>query len=230
MIPRALACALLVIACETATPDSTSSTSLSVKPEPAKLEPAQSQPAATPGKPAAPVHGNAESAGPAQPLDKLPNGRVGIGPFAAQVPADWTELPRSTNMRTAYFHLPAAAGSKAELIVYHFGKRGAGSVQDNVDRWLSQFQQADGKPSRDVAKIEKAVLGGREVNLVSVAGRYVAPATPGGPAIDVPGQSLVAAIVESPEGPYYFRLVGASAAVEAQTAPFRAMLESMTLR
>ncbi len=226
MVHRPLAISLLAIACKTATPEPspTSSASLAATPQPAAAH-------ETAALPATPVHGVAESAAAAQPLDKLPNGRVGIGPFAVQVPADWTELPRSSNMRSAHYELPAPEGAKAELIVYHFGERGAGSVQDNIDRWLSQFQQPDGKSSRDAAKIEKTRLGGRDVNLVSVSGRYVAPATPGGgEPSDEPGQSLVAAIVESPSGPYYFRLIGASAAVASQTAPFRGMLESMSLR
>jgi hypothetical protein len=145
------------------------------------------------------------------------------------VPADWTEKPSTSSMRAAQFQLPAPAGGDAEVIVYYFGETGAGSVQANVDRWVSQFKQPDDKPSSEVAKVEKAQFAGQEASIVSVSGRYVAPATPGGQPMDKPDQALVAAIVPSPKGPYYFRLIGSKAAVAKQEKPFRDALASLKL-
>ena len=162
-------------------------------------------------------------------LDKLAAGRVALGPFSLQVPADWTEKPSVSNMRAAQFELPGAPG-EVEVLVYYFGQNGAGSVQANIDRWVSQFTQPDGKPSSEVAKIEPATLAGQEATLVSVSGRYVARAMPGGESVDKPDQSLLAAIVPSPRGPYYFRLIGAQAAVAAQAEKFRGMLASLRLQ
>jgi len=161
-------------------------------------------------------------------LDKLSGGRVALGPFSLQVPADWTEKPSVSNMRAAQFELPGAPG-EVEVLVYYFGQNGAGSVQDNVDRWVSQFTQTDGKPSSEVAKVEQATLAGQEATLVSVSGRYVARAMPGGQSVDKPDQSLIAAIVPSPRGPYYFRLIGAQAAVAAHAEKFRGMLGSLRI-
>lgn len=162
-------------------------------------------------------------------LEKLADGRVALGPFTAVVPADWTEKPSTSSMRAAQFQLPAPGGGEAEVIVYYFGASGAGNVQANIDRWLSQFKQPDGKPSSEVAKIEKAEVAGQEATFVSVSGRYVAPAMPGGEPSDKPDQALLAAIVQSPRGPYYFRLIGSRAAVEANTPRFREMLTSLEL-
>jgi hypothetical protein len=191
--------------------------------------PHESAPAATPHATSA-----SEALTPAPvaagPLEKLADGRVALGPFALQVPAGWTERPHTSPMRVAEFQLPAAGGGEAELIVYYFGAGGAGSVQDNVDRWLSQFKQPDGKASGDVAKVEKAQFAGQEASLVSVSGHYVAAAMPGGEPVDKPDQALLAAVVGSPQGPYYFRLIGAQAVVAANTAPFREALSSLKLR
>lgn len=189
--------------------------------------PHESAPAATPHATSA---NGALTPAPAGPLEKLADGRVALGPFAMQVPAGWIERPRASNMRVAEFQLPATAGGEAELIVYYFGAGGAGNVQDNVDRWLSQFKQPDGKASGDVAKIEKVQFAGQEASLVSVSGHYVAAAMPGGEPVDKPDQSLLAAIVGSPQGPYYFRLIGAQAVVSANTAPFREALGTLKLR
>ena len=188
-------------------------------------------PHAAPGAVAPAAHGSNPMAAQTapRPLEKLAEGRVALGPFSMVVPAGWAENPSTSSMRAAQFTLPAPAGGDAEVIVYHFGETGAGSVPANIDRWVSQFQQAGGKPSSEAAKIEKAQYAGQEASVVSVSGRYVAPATPGGQPQDKPDQSLVAAIVPSPKGPYYFRLIGSNAAVAAQEGAFRRALESLKL-
>lgn len=175
------------------------------------------------------THGITPSETPPRSLAALPDGRSALGPFAVRVPEAWKPLPSRSSMRAAQFELPAAAG-KAEVIVYYFGAAGAGSVQDNVDRWLSQFQQPDGRSSREVASVEDVRFAGQQASLISVSGRHVAAAMPGGEPIDKPDQALVAAIVNSPEGPYYFRLIGDRAAVAAETPSFRQMLDSLEVR
>jgi hypothetical protein len=164
-------------------------------------------------------------------LEKLPDGGLAMGPFSLTAPADWTIKPVTSNMRAADFQLPAKPGAEAELVVYYFGTGGAGSVDDNLDRWFGQFQQPDGKKSRDVAKIEKTTFAGQDATFVSVTGRFVAPAMPGATEnVDKADQSLLAAIVSSPSGPYYFKLVGAKSTVDANAAAFRRMLGSLKLR
>ena len=177
-----------------------------------------------------PKHGEPPQAVAARSLVKLADGRAVLGPFAMRVPASWKERPSESNMRVAEFQLPGPAGAQAEVIVYYFGEGGAGSVDANVDRWVSQFQQPDGKPSRDVTKIEKASFAGQEATLVSLAGRYVTAPPGGGEAIDKPDQALLAAIVPSPRGPYYFRLIGDQVAVAEQAPGFREALASLALQ
>src|SRR5215470_13772258 len=163
-------------------------------------------------------------------LDKLADGRLQLGPFSVVPPSDWAAKPVTSNMRAADFVLPGKAG-EAELIVYYFGSGGAGSIDDNVNRWVDQFQQPDGKSSRDVAKIEKTKFGGQDATYVSLAGRYVTQGMPGGGGpVDKPDQALLAAIVGSPSGPYYFKLVGPKQTVDDNTKAFRAMLDSLKLQ
>jgi hypothetical protein len=54
---------------------------------------------------------------------------------------------------------------------------------------------------------------------------------PGGPPpVDMEDAMLLAAIVNSPSGPYYFKGTGAKKTVEANAARFKAMLASMKLK
>src|SRR5580693_6108109 len=74
------------------------------------------------------------SAQPTAPrsLDKLPDGRYVLGSWAFKLPDGWAVKPVTSEMRAADITIAA----DAEIIVYYFGESGAGSVQDNVDRWL----------------------------------------------------------------------------------------------
>ena len=78
----------------------------------------------------------------------------------------------------------------AELVVFAF-PGGAGTVEQNVKRWRSQFRDADGNPPR----IESKRVKGKnvEVTRVETAGRYVAPETPGSSKVlDKPNFRLLA--------------------------------------
>jgi hypothetical protein len=161
----------------------------------------------------------------------LPDGADGtkqLGTFAIAPPKDWKERPTKSSMRAAEWALPGKGGEDAELVVYYFGQGGAGGVDANLERWLGQFQQADGKPSKEVAKIDKTTIDGRPATLVSVEGRYVAAVMPGqSETLDKPAWSMLAAIVEGSDGPYYFKLVGPKSTVDGHAAGFKKMISGM---
>jgi len=186
--------------------------------------------AATP-QPAAGAHAFAAAQTPPRTLEALPDGRLVMGPFSLVLPAGWTTVPVTSNMRAANFQLPGKPGEQPQLLVTYFGPKGAGSIDDNVGRWIGQFTQPDGKPSRDVAKIEKPQFAGQDAVVVTLSGHYAAPSMGGGgSAIDKQDQALLAAIVASPAGPYYFKVVADKPTIAANTAAFRALLASLTLR
>lgn len=164
-------------------------------------------------------------------LDKLADGRSVLGPFTFVAPKEWVEKPITSSMRAAQYTWSEKSGEQAELVVYYFGEGGAGGVEANLERWLGQITQANGKPSKDIAKIEKTKIAGQEATVVSVGGRLTTQQMPGGPApVDMADAMLLAAIVNSPTGPYYFKATGSKKTVDANNARFRAMLASMKLK
>lgn len=163
-------------------------------------------------------------------LPRRPDGRLTLGPFALAVPKAWTEKPITSSMRAAHFALPAAKPNHdAELIVYYFGPDGAGSDEDNIARWLEQITQPDGKATKDVAKVEKLKVAGQDASYISVTGKYTPMAMGGGPNAPVDDAMMLAAIVKSPSGPYYFKLTGAKSTVQAQSQAFRTLVTSLKL-
>src|SRR5262245_48114171 len=72
------------------------------------------------------------------------------------VPQGWVTKAPTSSMRVAEFTLPKVAGDPedAALAIFYFGGQG-GSIQANLDRWISQMTQPDGKPLKDLAKTTK---------------------------------------------------------------------------
>ena len=114
-------------------------------------------------------------------------------------------------MRQAQFLIPRTEGDGAdgELVVFYFGPGQGGSVDANIDRWVGQFGQPDGSSSKDKAKTTRSEASGMAVTLVDLTGTYQAPIMPGAPEHhNGPGYRLLAAVVETPQGPWFFKLVG----------------------
>jgi hypothetical protein len=150
-------------------------------------------------------------------LEALTDGRLGIGPFSFTPLKGWTPKPVTSTTHAADF-ASSADRNDAELIIYYFGERAAGAVDDSVDHWLDQIELADWKSSGFEATSGPVKFAGQDAAFMSMHRNAK------------PDQVLLAAIIESPSGPYYFKLVGAKATVDAQTDAFRAMLASLALR
>ena len=102
------------------------------------------------------------------------------------------------------------------------GKGQGGGVDENLNRWVSQFE--GGAPPK---KSEKTV-GGWKVHLVDVSGTYLAP---GGPMMQSqgkkPGYRLLGAIVEAPNGMVFFKCTGPAATISKAQADFDRMIGSL---
>lgn len=144
-------------------------------------------------------------------------------------PAGWKKSPPSSSMRVAELTLPRAQGDNedAELVIYYFGGSG-GSVEANMQRWIGQMQQPDGKPSAAAASRETRTVNGLKLTLVDVSGTYTAEMSPGSSAHnDKPHFRLRAGVVETPNGPYFLKLTGPEKTVARWDAAFREFVSSM---
>ncbi len=153
-------------------------------------------------------------------------GLLDIGAIALKPPEGWRVEPPSSSMRKAQMRAEGEAGP-AELVVFYFGPQGAGSSQDNIERWVSQFTTADGKQVTDV-DLKEVEINEHRVTRVEVAGRY-ANNMPmqGQQQAPVADQRLIAAIVSTVSGPYYMKFLGPNATVTAEREAFDAMLNSI---
>ena len=133
------------------------------------------------------------------------------GDLRFKAPDGWVTEKPSSAMRVAQYKLPKAEGDNedASLVLYYFGASQGGSAQANIDRWISQIQQTDGSASKDRAKTETITVNGLKVTTVDVAGTYTAEMSPGsGTSHNDANYRLRAAVIETPKGNYFLKLVG----------------------
>jgi hypothetical protein len=146
------------------------------------------------------------------------------------VPAGWKALPLSSSMRVADFNLAKVPGDSedATTTLYFFGARQGGSVQANMDRWMGQLAQPDGRASKDVAKTSTLTSHGLKVSIVDVSGTYVAETAPGsGQNFNKPGFRQIAAVVETPGGNYYVKCTGPAKTVAKWEQSYMSLIRSL---
>lgn len=144
-------------------------------------------------------------------------------------PPGWVRLDQSSPMRLATYRVPHAAGDKddAELAVFHFGGGQGGDVEANLSRWEHQF--GDVKPGAS-RRTDRTVNGLKAHVLEIESGTYTAMAM-------APGQSpsakseygMLATVVETPLGSYFFKMTGPVKTVKAQKDAFMTMLDGVKI-
>ena len=142
---------------------------------------------------------------------------------AWQTPARWVEEP-ATGMRLATYVIPApaAGGEAARCAVYYFGPGQGGGTEDNIERWIGEFENAGAPVRRDWE------VRGLKVSRVEVAGTYMAHADPAqGSSGPSPDWTLIGAIVEGPNGALFFKLTGPSRSAAPAAKEFDGLLASL---
>lgn len=150
-------------------------------------------------------------------------GKFSILGYTAPVPKEWQSQTPASTMRAAQFVVPAAKGAaEGEMVVFYFGKGQGGTVAANTERWTSQFSTPDGKPVKP--KLDSFAVSGMPVTTVELNGNYSRGVGMGQQGQGRPDQTLLVAIIETPEGNVTFQLYGDRKTVAAHRKAFEAML------
>lgn len=190
---------------------------------PAKKAPVKKPPVKAPVKAPAPAPAKL-----ADPQD------LNLGGVTGLLPGAWTSQPPIGQFRLAQYGLPKSAGDTANslLIIFHFGKGGGGTVEDNVQRWLGMMAQPEGTDVRTVAKRATRERTGLRITTLELPGTYQEKPFPFSQEVTQrPNYRMLAAIVETTnegaDGPYYLRIVGPTKSVEAAKPGWDALIESL---
>jgi hypothetical protein len=153
---------------------------------------------------------------------------VDLGGLKSTAPASWKEVPVSNSMRVKQFTVPGKDGD-AELVVFFFGEGQGGSTQANLDRWKTQFTPPSGESAESASKTSTVKLAsGGKATVLDVHGTYMFKASPmaPGPAEPRPNHRMLAAVLETPKGNYYLKLVGPAKTIEQSKKDFDGWLKA----
>ena len=158
-----------------------------------------------------------------------PQNRAAI---AYRVPDGWVKETPMSRMRYAQFKLPThlPEHADAELAVYYFGG-GGGSARANVERWISQMKQPDSSAAHRRAEVQESDIRGMKATVLKLSGIYRRPIPPRMQEIEEkPGYRMVAAVLETAAGPFFFKLIGPEPTVKQWENSFQTFLESIELQ
>lgn len=129
-------------------------------------------------------------------------------------PPSWTREEPTNRLRRAQFRVPdkEKQEKEAEMIVSYLGGRRR-PIDEDVELWSGQMGGAEGK----VEKLE----GKCKSTLVDFSGSYASDTGSGA----IPNARLLIAVVEAPDGPWYFKLVGPVETVSDWRDEFVALLK-----
>ena len=150
------------------------------------------------------------------------------GAIKMTVPASWKTVEPRSRIIEHEFQAPKEGDTVSRITIMAAG----GSIDANVERWLGQFTQPDGKATKDVAKVEKKKVGDYEVTLVDITGT-MSESMGGGPfapgkTVKREGYRMLGAIIDTKDkGLQFIKLTGAAELVEQQKKDFADFIESV---
>lgn len=143
--------------------------------------------------------------------------------YKTTVPAGWTSRAPSSSMRLAEY-----ATDGADVVVYFFGKGQGGNVEANLERWKAQFSTSDGSPVPEL--VTRDSTGAFPITFAEYRGTYARGVGAGDPAQVKPGQMLLAAVAETPEGTLFIQMFGPVAGVSAHGDELRKFVRTLAAR
>ena len=141
-------------------------------------------------------------------------------------PADFVATKPGNNIIAYEFAAPKVEGDERDgrLTVM----TASGSVDANVDRWIAQFAQPDGKPTKERTEIKKLAIGGQEVHLVDISGTFSDRPGPFAPGVNREGYRMLGAIIDTADhGQHFLKFYGPAKTVAAHEKAFDALVKSL---
>lgn len=147
-------------------------------------------------------------------------------------PDDWSQVESDSAMRVAEFEIIEAQYEEydaAEMVIFHFGPEGAGTVDANIERWARMIVGEHGRPLLPSIETFPSERAGIYITLTASTGTYLS-GMPNEEPEPRRNWTLLGAVVQGgPLGPVYLRLVGPEPVVTANYWPFKDMLRTVRI-
>ncbi len=143
-----------------------------------------------------------------------------VAEYTFAVPAGWERVTPESSMRLAQLRVPDVTGDCTVVFI-----KAGGDAKSNIDRWAAQVVDAEGKPTTPT--IKSRTLAGVEVTTVELAGTYL-DGMPGQPRTPREGWMFRGAILPGTPMSTFVRMTGPADAMNAHTAGWEALIDSVT--
>ncbi|GAB1373062.1 hypothetical protein MASR1M45_31260 [Candidatus Kapaibacterium sp.] len=149
---------------------------------------------------------------PSNPVLELSN-------ISLTAPDSWEREKPTSSMRIVQYKLKSDPASK--IVGFFFGQQDL--IRENIDRWKAEFEEL--KDSKE----EKLVND--KITMVTLEGVYnVKPFPMAQEFTPTPDYMVLAAIVPSSEGPYYFKVYAPSKILKNEIGNFKKFLNSYKVK
>jgi hypothetical protein len=152
------------------------------------------------------------------------------GQLILKTPATWKKIQPKSNILQYEFTAPADAKPEEPTARITISQAG-GSIDANVERWYGQFEQPDGKTTKEKSKTEKFDAAGQTVHWVDIPGTF--KETMGGPfaggktVLREDYRLLGAIIVTKDQRQIFIKVTGPNALVEKLSADFKKSVQAL---
>ena len=155
---------------------------------------------------------------------KLKPDYIQIGRLQAKVPKDWEKEQPSSSMRMAQFRFPGNDGDGELVIFSGIG----GSIDANLNRWYGQFKSETENSVSESALRSNSQIKDMDVTFSYISGTYLKSSMGmGGAKEEMPNYALLAAIVATSDGLYYFKGTGPKSTMDSHKVKFETFIRSI---
>ena len=159
-----------------------------------------------------------------EPMVNLKPDYIKIGQLQAKVPKDWKQEQPSSSMRIAQFRFPGNDGDGELVIFSGIG----GSIDANLNRWYGQFKSETENSVSESALRSNSQIKDMDVTFSYISGTYLKSSMGmGGAKEEMPNYALLAAIVATSDGLYYFKGTGPKSTMDSHKVKFETFIRSI---
>lgn len=158
------------------------------------------------------------------------------GKIALVAPAEWVKLQPKNKIVQYEFSAPKVEEKDKDKAARITFTASGGTIEQNIDRWYGQFEQADKSSTKDKAKIEKFEVDGQTVHLIDIPGTFkdtmgAGPFAPSAPPTLRENYRMLGAIIETKGmGNHYVKITGPVETVDKLAEGFKKMLKELKVK
>jgi hypothetical protein len=146
--------------------------------------------------------------------------------FKLTAPEKWVKKEPKSKIVEFEYAAPATKGDNEDgrMTVMRAG----GGVDANIERWVGQFTQPDGKSTADRTKRSKKNVAGLEVHVVDISGTYKdQPGGPFGPSVNKEKYRMLAAIIVAKDAQVFVKFYGPEQTIADNEKAFTSMIDGI---